>query len=88
MLNESMINEVTAKVQALGTTEQTIAMLREQYQGCHFTLCFEDDITSNARPFRATDSFSLYLVDSRDHCSVLTNDEANASGIVIAEIID
>mgnify|MGYP001558002509 CR=1 FL=1 len=88
MLNETMIDDVARRVQQQGATEQTIASLRDHFQGCHFSLCFDDDINVNARPYRQCGSFNLYLVDSRDHCSVLTNDEVNASGIVIAETLE
>ena len=88
MLNEAMIDDIARFVDQQGATDETIAALRGQFEGCHFSLCFEDDINTNARPFREFSAFNLYLVDSRDHCSVLTNDEANASGVVIAEVLE
>jgi hypothetical protein len=41
-----------------------------------------------AKPYMEKDSFNIYLVDSRDHCASLTTDDANASGLVIAEVLE
>ncbi|MFD1692587.1 hypothetical protein ACFSHR_16845 [Azotobacter chroococcum] len=48
----------------------------------------DDDIVVNAKPVAERPGFNVYLVNSSDHCSVLSNDLGSASGIVLAEIIE
>lgn len=64
-----------------------LASLRHAHPGVHFTLCMDDDILANAKPVAERPGFNVYLVNSSDHCSVLTNDLDCASGIVLAELI-
>jgi hypothetical protein len=47
----------------------------------------DDDIMVNAKPVVERPRFNIYLVNSSDHCSVLSNDPEAASGIVLAEVI-
>jgi hypothetical protein len=46
----------------------------------------EDDISA-AKPYIERPDFNVYLVDSRDHWSVLSLDPEHASGLVFAEVI-
>lgn len=87
MVNPQQIETIADYVAANGVSEGTIAALRANYEGCHFTYCMDDDISA-ARAYLARPGFNIYLVDSRQHCSVLTTDDANASGVVIAEVIE
>lgn len=87
MLNTQQIESIADFVQQQGASEETIAALRANYDGCHFTYCIDDDMGA-AKPYMEKESFNIYLVDSRDHCASLTTDDANASGLVIAEVLD
>ncbi len=86
MLDQSTVDGVIATVSDQGLSEATIATLRQQFEGAHFTYCMEDDI-GDARAYRECDGFNIYLVDSSDHCSVLTRELDGASGMVLAEVI-
>ena len=87
MMNQQDILTMSDFVEQQGLSEQTLSALRDQYSGHHFTWCMEDDIHVG-KPYLERPGFKLYLVDSRDHCSKLTNDEEIASGVVFAECFE
>ena len=87
MIEKAELQEVADYVTQHGLSESVISDLRSKYAGRHFTWCMEDDIHSG-KPVLETNAFALYLVNSKDHCSVLTNDRENASGYVLAEIVE
>ena len=87
MVNEQMLEQVIDVVTRQGLSEATLAGLREQFDDAHFTYCMDDDI-GGATPFRECEGFNIYLVNSQDHCSVLTREVDGASGMVLAEVID
>lgn len=88
MLNEQAIEQVIDLVSQQGLSEVTIANLREQFNDAHFTYCMDDDVGGAAKPFRECEGFNVYLVNSADHCSVLTREVEGASGMVLAEVFD
>lgn len=85
-LNSEQINAVVAFVETNGLSDDTVRQLREQYAGCHFTYCMDDDVHF-PKAYIERAGFNLYLVDSRQHCSELTTDSQTASGLVLAEIL-
>lgn len=87
MLNEQAIEQVIDVVKQQGLSEATLAVLREQFDDAHFTYCMDDDVGA-ANPYRECEGFNIYLVNSADHCSVLTREVDGASGMVLAEVID
>lgn len=87
MIAEQELFQVADYVTKNGLSEAVVSELKKQYPGKHFTWCMEDDIHAG-KPVYESDSFAIYVVNSQDHCSVLTNDLESASGFVLAEIID
>jgi hypothetical protein len=85
MIHEERLDQIAEVVRRAGLNEETLRALREAFADLHFTHCSDDDITVG-RPVRTADGFNLYLVDGREHCVVLTNDSANATGVVLARI--
>ncbi|TVZ38789.1 hypothetical protein P886_3171 [Alteromonadaceae bacterium 2753L.S.0a.02] len=86
MIAEQELSQVADYVKENGLSEAVISALREKFPGKHFTWCMEDDIPAGT-PVHEEEAFAIYVVNSKDHCSVLTNDLENASGFVLAEII-
>jgi len=86
MITREQINAITAKIEMMGLSDDTVSELRQQYQPIHFTYCMDDDLPNNSPVFEHKD-FNLYLIDGREHCLCLTNDYDTATGIVVAEII-
>jgi len=85
VLSATDVDAVIGIVGQHGLSEATLAGLRQQFAGAHFTYCSDDDI-ADARPYRECTGFNVYLVNSRDHCSVLTREIEGASGLVLAEV--
>jgi hypothetical protein len=69
----------------VGLNAKTFGALREAFTDIHLTHCSDDDI-GVGKPVRSADGFNLYLVDGRAHCRVLTDDPANATSVVLAEV--
>ncbi|MBL4832602.1 MAG: hypothetical protein JKY26_01400 [Pseudomonas sp.] len=84
MISEADIQSMSEFIRQQGLTEQALAELRQRYQGIHMTWAMDDDI-SGATPFSEGSDFNVYLVDSSEHCSKLTSNPAQASGLVFAE---
>ena len=87
MISQELLDDVIRQAEESILDDALIARLRAAHPGVHFTWCIDDDIAVNARPVAERAAFNLYLVNSSEHCSVLTNDGDAASGIVLAEII-
>lgn len=85
MIAAESIDAVVAAVSAAGLSETTVTVLREHFDGIHFTYCMDDDVCGS-RPVRETADFNVYLIDGREHCLKFTNDPAIASGLVLAEV--
>ncbi|MGR8980055.1 MAG: DUF6129 family protein [Gammaproteobacteria bacterium] len=87
MISPEQLQDIAFAINAQPLNESAVAMLRSQYPGMHFTYCLEDDIP-NHDPVLEYPGFNLYLVDGREHCLCLTRDYDQASGVVIAEVIE
>ncbi len=88
MLNQSQLEEVIHAAEQSTLDERLLATLRAAYPGVHFTCCMDDDVSVNAKPYAQRPGFNVYLVNSSNHCSTLTNDPDIASGVVLAEVIE
>ncbi len=86
MITTAQLAEVSSKIKAYGVDESILSHLRQNYQGVHFTYCMDDDIGSY-EPVLSEPDFNLYLIDGREHCLCLTNNQDVATGIVIAEVV-
>ncbi len=86
MISQALLDEVISQTEQSVLDDALIARLREAHPGISFTWCFDDDIVANAKAVVEKPTFKIYLVDSSDHCSVLTNCTDSASGMVLAEI--
>lgn len=86
MIAVNQLDEVVNMIEHRGLSEEVLGELRDRFPNTHFTWCMEDDIHTG-KPVITRDAFAVYLVDSREHCSLLTTDLDTASGLVLAEII-
>lgn len=87
MIQAETVESIKTLLCEKGVDEASVSQLRELWPKIHFTYCSEDDIHSG-KPVQEAEQFSLYLVDSTDHCLCLTNDLDTATGLVIAEHYD
>lgn len=85
MISQEQLSQI-GRIAAEGTISQELVdQLRGQFEGVHFTYCMDDDVVG-ARPVFEHETFNLYLIDSRDHCLCFTQDQAIATGVVVAEV--
>jgi hypothetical protein len=86
MINRHALQSILDFVEQKGLSEATLVELRTQFPDCHFTYCMDDDVIFS-KAYAETPEYNVYLVDSRAHCSTLTNDADVASGVVFGEVI-
>jgi hypothetical protein len=86
MINPEQLQTNASRLRLEKLDEETVRQLRQDYPELHFTYCLEDDIP-NHEPMIQDDNFSLFMVDSREHCLCLTRNYELATGIVVAEVI-
>lgn len=84
MIETDTVSRIRDLLLEQGVDEGVVGALRASWPDIHFTYCSEDDIHSG-KPVEEAEAFSLYLVDSSEHCLCLTSDYASATGLVIAE---
>ncbi|EME02031.1 MULTISPECIES: DUF6129 family protein [Pseudomonadota] len=87
MISQTQLEDVIRQAESAPLDATLLASLRSAHPGVHFTCCMDDDVTVNARPIAERPGFNVYLVNSSQHCSVLSNDLDAASGIVLAEVV-
>ncbi len=86
MITSEMLHDISELIEQRGLGEALLAQLRAAYPGKHFTYCMDDDVHSG-KPVVERDNFRIYLVNSSDHCSQISNALETASGFVLAEVI-
>lgn len=84
MIEERVIDEINALLIDNGLDESIVGTLRGKWPEIHFTYCSDDDVCG-PKAIRETDYFSIYLIDSRNHCLSFTSNPEIATGLVLAE---
>lgn len=75
---------VASRAGELELNESSLAHLRREWPGVHFTFCAEDDVPARLSPAQVGQGFNLYLVSNAEHCVAFTSQLEAASGIVLA----
>lgn len=84
MIAEQVIDEINALLMDHGLNETAVTELRNKWPDIHFTYCSDDDVCGPPA-VRESNGFSIYLIDSRDHCLSFTSSPEVATGLVLAE---
>ncbi len=84
MISEVMIAEVATLLD--GRHPDRRQSLLEHFPDVRFTWCSDDDVSAAANPVAQAVGINLYLVGAGAGCLALTNDFANAAGVVVAEV--
>lgn len=66
--------------------DESLASLKKTWPDLRFTLCNDDDMPARLPPALKREKFNLYLVNGSEHCLSLTDDPANAIGVVLASV--
>lgn len=81
-LDATELAEIEALLAAPDEAARVVGELRRRFPAFTVTRCDLSDLGVET-PFRTSPRFSLYLVDSADHCWRLTSDAARATGLVL-----
>lgn len=84
MIAEETIDRIDKLLIDNGLDEDAVSRLRSMWPELHFTYCVDEDVCGPTA-VRESDGFSIYLIDSRDHCLSFTSDATIATGLVLAE---
>jgi hypothetical protein len=83
-INADLLAAVAARASELELSEASVAHLRRERPGIHFTFCGEEDVPARLNPFLEGEGFHLYLVSNAEHCVAFTSQLEAATGIVLA----
>lgn len=84
MIEEKVIDEINDLLIGYGLDEAAVTELRNKWPEIHFTYCSDDDVCG-PQAVRESEGFSMYLIDSREHCLNFTSSTEIATGLVLAE---
>ena len=85
MITPEQLTQVSAAVMQ----DASAASLRKGFPDLHFTECSENDVSPRYKVASTVPGYDLYLISgATGHCLALTNDPANATGILIAAKVD
>lgn len=85
-ITPSLVAEVSARLSELPLEEGCLGTLRKEWPDVRFTYCNED-LIHGAKAVCEGAGFSLYLIDTSQHCLSLTTSFERAGGILVAEVI-
>lgn len=81
-VSESDLERIAQTLDAVGAPSQNpLAGLRERFPAIRFVRLDAGDI--EGQPVRSATQFDLYLLDTREHCPVLTDDLSIAGAVVV-----
>jgi len=81
-LSENDLELIAQTLEGAGVdSDNPIGALRERFPTLRFVRLDAGDIEGD--PIRSAARFDLYLLDTREHCPVLTDDLLNADAVVL-----
>jgi hypothetical protein len=83
-LDADLLAAVATRAAELELSESSVAHLRREWPGIHFTFCGEEDVPARLKPVLEGQGFNLYLVNNAEHCVAFTSQLEAATGIVLA----
>jgi hypothetical protein len=79
---ESELDRIAEFLDEFGAdSDNPIAVLRERFPGLKLVRLDAGEV--EGRPVRSAGRFDLYLLDTREHCPVLTDELAAATAVVV-----
>ncbi len=81
-LTSEDLAEIDALLGASGADAQALASIRERFPRLSLTQCSPSEVDAETA-FREYARFDLYLVDGGGHCWRLTQNPAEATGLVV-----
>jgi len=83
-VSESDLELITQTLERVGAdVDDPLKVLREQFPALRFVRLDGGDFEGH--PIRSVARFNLYLLDTREHCPVLTDDVQSAGAVVVTQ---
>ena len=87
MIVPETLEQIANAAASLGElNDEALGSLKKDWPDLRFTLCNDDDMPARLPAALKRDKFNLYLVNGSEHCLSLTDDPANAIGVVLASV--
>jgi len=77
------LSEIEKVLTAEELTASAFSELRQRLPKLSWTRCDATDVTEE--PFRSFPVYDIHLIDTADHCVVLTTDPSRATGVILAK---
>jgi hypothetical protein len=81
-LAENELSDIEQILAGTGAAGDAFGEVRRRFPYLVLTRCDASDVTE--APFRAYPAFDLHLLDASDHCARVTDDPAQATGLILA----
>jgi len=82
-LAENELAEIENVLASPNAGSEVYGELRRRFPHLAWTRCDASDVTET--PFRSFAAFDLHLLDSSDHCALVTDDPSRATGVILAK---
>ena len=87
MIVPETLSRIASAAAAFGElNDDALASLKQTWPDLRFTLCSDEDMPARLPPALQREGFSLYLINGSEHCLSLTDDPAQAIGVVLAYV--
>lgn len=87
MIVPETLSRIASAAAACGElNDDALLSLKQTWPGLRFTLCSNEDMPARLPPALQREGFNLYLINGSEHCLSLTDDPAQAIGVVLAYV--
>jgi hypothetical protein len=82
-LSTEELTEIEQVLSGLAADAPVIAEMRGRFPKLSWTRCDASDVVE--APYRSSAVYDIHLLNSTDHCSQITSDPAQATGVILAK---
>jgi hypothetical protein len=82
-LSAEELTEIEQVLSGLAADAPVIAEMRGRFPKLSWTRCDASDVVE--APYRSSAVYDIHLLNSTDHCSQITSDPAQATGVILAK---
>ncbi len=87
MIVPETLSRIASAAAACGElNDDALLSLKQTWPDLRFTLCSNEDMPARLPPALQREGFNLYLINGSEHCLSLTDDPAQAIGVVLAYV--
>jgi hypothetical protein len=82
-LSAEELTEIEQALSGLAADAPVVAEMKGRFPKLSWTRCDASDVVE--APYRSSAVYDIHLLNSTDHCSQITSDPAQATGIILAK---